>query len=594
MKKHHRFKFNRTPKLSAISVALSAIALTNCTTQVPDEFALQQQNETFSGQTKVQINTKIDMLWVVDNSSSMDTEQQRLRQGFAAFALKYMQPTWDIQVAAIPTDLYMASDEFSAYRVLTLVQGLEPQWGAVDGGGNPTYSQLLPGIHDGPISSSCSVNLPYFYYGATQCMTRQSSGNTSKTTCSASDDFTECVNTASLNTIHTNQPIIKTMPPAGTPGDQGWVNTITSQFITNLSTGSAGDGSERGMQSVLQLIHDNEKTGSLTPFFRPGSTRVIIFVSDEEDQTMNPEATGVQVAPFQHYMCDIAQLTAQGDSTGICGSGGGATYQDLGARLPQPGASSSPLPFLDTSGHTTCKTNMPSNAPYAPGTSSFYKQIAYNDSNGNPISADGTYAYNIGVCPNPDYLMPVSTVKSKLDTFFNGLDGTTGTNNSYFVVSIVPWDATSVQAISGTNSSGAYITPATARHADDVTVNTASSGDGLIMQAVDRGDRYIQLGQQVGNGSFTMDLSSSDYSPILDAIGNEITAQKGTFTLQVIPKSKADVIVEIVHADGSMTVIPAANYSISGKTLTITDLNTVLSFVSTDQIVINYQPGSSV
>jgi hypothetical protein len=583
MKKHLRNKTSRTPKLSAITITLSALALSNCTQQVPAEFALQQQQETFSGQTQAQINTKIDMLWVVDNSSSMDTEQQRLRQGFAAFAQKYMQPTWDIQVAAIPTDLYMAAPEFTSYRTNPAVQALIPQWSSEDTNGNATYATLLPGLHDGPIASSCATGLPYFFYGATQCMTRQTTGSTSKTTCSATDDPTQCVNTAFLNSIHTGQAIIKTMPPTGTPGDQTWINNITSQFLTNLTTGTAGDGSERGMQSVLQLINDNEKASSVTKFFRPGSTRIIIFLSDEEDQTMPAPTGGAQVAPFQYYMCDVAHLTAQGDASlipSICGAG--KTYQNNGASILHPGTN-----YFDSNGNTTCKTNTFSGVPG-------YKQIGYNDANGNVIAADGTYAYTIGVCPNPDYLMPVSTIKTNLDNFFNGLDGTTGTNNSYFVVSIVPWDAASVQAISGTNNTGGYLSPATARHLDDVTVNTASNGDGLIMQAVDRGDRYIQLGSLVGNGSFAMDLSSSDYSPILNAIGTELTVQKGTFTLQRAPTNQEDTIVEVVHANGSITIIPASDYAINGNILTITDLNTILSFVSTDQIVINYQPKTSV
>ncbi len=143
------------------------------------------------------------------------------------------------------------------------------------------------------------------------------------------------------------------------------------------------------------------------------------------------------------------------------------------------------------------------------------------------------------------------------------------------------------------SDSGTYISPATARHYDDINVNSLAPGSALVMQAVDRGDRYIQLGSLVGNGSFTMDLSSTDYSPILNAIGTEITKQKGTFTLQRAPTGQENTIVEVLHANGTYTTIPANDYSITGNILTITDLNTILSFASTDQIVINYQPTTS-
>jgi len=297
------------------------------------------------------------------------------------------------------------------------------------------------------------------------------------------------------------------------------------------------------------------------------------------------------VQPFEYYMCDVAHLTAQGDSSlisSICGTG--KTYPNNGASITYVGHS-----YVDGSGNTTCKTNSLFAAEQGGVTGpNYYKQIGYNDASGNVIPAEGTYSYTLGLCPNPDYLMPVSTVKTNLDTFFNGLDGTTGSNSSYFIVSIVPWDAASVQAIQGTDSTGAYLSPATARHLDDVNVNTASPGAALIMQAVDRGDRYIALGQAVGNGSIALDLASTDYSPVLNAIGTQLTLQKGTFTLQRAPTGQEDTIVEVVHADGSITVIPASDYAINGNILTITDLNTILTFQSTDQIVINYQPKTSV
>jgi hypothetical protein len=535
----------------------------------------------------IPVSTKVDLLWVVDNSSSMDTEQQRLRQGLAAFTQKYMQPTWDIQVAAIPTDLYMAAPEFTTYRSQSVVQTLIPQWSSEDGSGNATYATLLPGLHDGPIASSCAVGLPYFYYGATQCTIRQDSGSTSKTACAATDDSTQCVNTAFVNSIHSEQGIIKTMPLAGTPGDQNWVNTVTSQLMTNLSTGSAGDGSERGMQSVLQLISDNEKASSTTKFFRPGSTRVIIFLSDEDDQTMPaPAVAGTQVQPFEYYMCDIAHLTAQGDASlipSICGAG--KTYSNNGASITYPGNS-----YVDGGGNTTCKTNSLFAAETGGVTgSSYYKQIGYNDANGNVIPAQGTYSYTIGICPNPDYVMPISTIKTNLDNFFNGLDGTAGVNSSYSIVSIVPWDAASVQAVQGTDSTGAYLSPATARHLDDVNVNTASPGAAIIMQAVDRGDRYIALGNRVGNGSFTANLASSDYSPILNAIGTQMATQKGVFIIPNPPASQQQLSVMIQHSNGSpTTTIASTNFTLQGNVVTITDLPTILSFAMGDQLQFNY------
>src|SRR5438046_3916422 len=85
-----------------------------CTGQLPGAFRLQQASQTFASSQA--INTKVDMLWVVDNSASMDPSQKSLRNGFAAFAQKYMQPTWDIQVGIITTDTYLANPRYATFR----------------------------------------------------------------------------------------------------------------------------------------------------------------------------------------------------------------------------------------------------------------------------------------------------------------------------------------------------------------------------------------------------------------------------------------------------------------------------------------------
>src|ERR1700757_2929900 len=105
-----------------IAIACAALAVTGCTKMLPYQFLLEQQNQSLAGNTDLQINTKIDMLWVVDNSSSMDPDQQKLRNAFTAFAQKYMQPTWDIHVAAITTDTYLANPIFSNFLNTTIPQ----------------------------------------------------------------------------------------------------------------------------------------------------------------------------------------------------------------------------------------------------------------------------------------------------------------------------------------------------------------------------------------------------------------------------------------------------------------------------------------
>src|SRR5271169_2337146 len=103
-----------------VGVACVALFVAGCTKVLPNQFELEQQLQQFSTSSKLAVNTKIDMLWVVDNSSSMDPDQNRLRNGITAFAQKYMQPTWDIHVAAITTDTYLANPIYSHFLSSTI------------------------------------------------------------------------------------------------------------------------------------------------------------------------------------------------------------------------------------------------------------------------------------------------------------------------------------------------------------------------------------------------------------------------------------------------------------------------------------------
>ncbi|MBI2712462.1 MAG: hypothetical protein HYX41_06365 [Bdellovibrio sp.] len=170
----------RKLKLSLLLVLAMCPFMLSCTGQIPGSFRYLQQVEAFSNSQKV--NTKIDLLWVVDNSSSMDVSQQKLRAGFQSFANKYLKPTWDIRIAVITTDTYISNSAYANYRQSTipgsigyissyissrLATFVNPTWntnlvnlttGAFDNGlkyneltpsWTTSYSRLLAGFHDG-------------------------------------------------------------------------------------------------------------------------------------------------------------------------------------------------------------------------------------------------------------------------------------------------------------------------------------------------------------------------------------------------------------------------------------------------------------
>ncbi|MGK5089506.1 hypothetical protein WDW86_18295 [Bdellovibrionota bacterium FG-2] len=487
------------------------VGFTSCTGQLPNSFRLAQQEERFTAQSEIQVNTQVDLLWVVDNSASMDVSQDKLRQGFRSFAERYLQATWDIRIAVITTDTYLAHPAFAPYLGQTLSgtkgwksryiasrnlttgifdQGI--QWDDVMPAWNWSYARLLPGAHDGPGAGLCYEGNSYFFYGAPNCRIRDdinaargldhclspTAGETSAT---------QCVNTLENDTIHSGKPILNTI--SDDP------NTLNDSFLINVTTGTAGSGSERGFASVLQLLSDNEFSD--TAFFRKGSLRGIFFVTDEDDQSLIvPSIPPTGFSPNSGYLEQCQKKTVD------------------------------------------------------------------------------DYTYTLSSCADPTQLVSVSDVKTSLDRFFRRIDGSDTTPPNYFIVSITPNSGDSLRQLQAL------------RAIDD----RAAGNPGDV--SVDRGGRYIALGELVGNGSLNREIAEVDYAGILHDIGETVVAQKSTFTLIREPTGSDEMIVTLVHADGTKTEIPSQKYAISGKTLTLTDPELTLSLRAGDVLSINYQPRS--
>lgn len=521
-----------------IGITATLLFCTACTKQIPSSYRFVQQEEVFGASSSQDVNTAIDILWVVDNSASMDVSQKKLRQGFSGFAQKYLSPNWDIRIAAITTDAYMANPAFSAYLNRTIpgtqnykstyLSGqfeigafssgikygqLIPSWG-------PDYARLLPGVHDGPVAAECFELLPYFYNGVTQCSIRDRRlTGTDASSClfpqEGQNSLSECVNTTRNDSVRSGYPILSTLEHS--------TDRLVQYFMINATTGSAGQGSERGLSSVIQFIQDNEN--SSTKFFRPGSLRMIVFVSDEDDQSMVlPESPSDSFSPTDGYRCDQESLLAINPiasvvgKKGYCCTSSECTYGKLG---------------------TSCEKK----------------------------TVDD-YTYTPSICPDPSRLIPVASIKSNMDEYFQSLGG----DPNYFVISIVPLKGSTIQSM----------------QAERQLSDTAAKG--IKNHAVDRGDRYIELGNLVGNGSSAYDIGEGDYSVILAKIGEQIIQKKSSFTLAREATGSEDMIITIVHEDGTKSILKETQYQISGKELTITDSDVVRGFSKGDKISVNYQP----
>jgi len=539
-------------------ITISVVSLAACTGQLEDSFRYQQQKELFT--TDTEINTKVDMLWIVDNTPSMVPTQKKVREGFQQFAETYMKPNWDVRVAVISQDTYLAHPSYrnflngvaptgSAQRYsraanfqstyLNPNSGASPRrttsfvapawWtgtgidstGKVTGSGiklrhgipeygganlsqdvsasNPSqYARLIPGRHDGPLATMCwtSQTNPFFY-GTSQCSVRDKQNQYSGTSgcvlggTGNNDSSVQCVNTLMNNTVRSGNPIISTMPPEGTPADDAWSDKLYADFVVNLSGGVSGYPLEKHFNSIEQLIADNESESSNSQFFRPNALRIIVIVTDEDDQSTLPS---------------VSQITPDDTYTYTC-------------------------PWKNVDGHV----------------------------------------YRLQLCPQDAKVSPVAPFKESLDAFFLSLDGRTEGNPNYFAVTISPTTGSSLQQLH-----------------DDNGENADSYGS----VSSDIGTRLFEFTNLVGNGSLNLEITSSDYTPLLDQIGLVLVEKKSRFKLRFKPSQKEDMLVWIVHADNTREQIAYSDFEISGFEMIITNRNLLLSLSSTDRLLIDYQPGS--
>lgn len=84
-------------------------------------FDLLQTSQGFQ-QSSAQINNKIDMLWVVDNSGSMDPLQQNLVSNFNQFIVNFQAKGFDYKMAVTTTDAYLAAVNYQNNIALAKVR----------------------------------------------------------------------------------------------------------------------------------------------------------------------------------------------------------------------------------------------------------------------------------------------------------------------------------------------------------------------------------------------------------------------------------------------------------------------------------------
>ncbi len=336
------FETKQNSFLRATTLIVTLSAVMGCTQSVPSQFKLLPATDSDKAGSVIaelieeKYGAKVDVLWVIDNSSSMKPSQVKLKNGLAQFAKKYLLKSGtDIQIGVITTDTYVANEAWEKY-----------------------LATEIPGTNKTPLQ---------FRAGALAAQRGEAPGARQWGP-----------NYAKL----TGNDLMRTKGAS--------LAQLTSTFRNRVSVGTMGMYEEQGFSSVSQFLADNEKGNSSKKLFRKDSQRIIIFLSDEEDQSIAPENVGPEPRKLLYR---------------------GSYYTEK-----DPVAADKILPAQFT---INC-----------PGT-----------------TVDGVALAPMNVCNRPGLVIGVDRFKTSLDTFFKELDGSPMANPNYFVAAIVAKDLSTIQSL---------------------------------------------------------------------------------------------------------------------------------------------------
>lgn len=98
---------NSAMKMATATLMVSAAALLVGCEKSAESFSLLSDSANFQQSTSY-VQRKIDILWVVDNSGSMESSQTNLTNSFNSFISRFSQLNYDFHMGVIATDAYLA------------------------------------------------------------------------------------------------------------------------------------------------------------------------------------------------------------------------------------------------------------------------------------------------------------------------------------------------------------------------------------------------------------------------------------------------------------------------------------------------------
>ncbi len=130
----------KTPKFLIALLTSTAWLMTGCSGSSPS-FSILGTQQSFQQGADTFAQKQVDILWVVDNSGSMQTSQANLATNFAAFIQNFQTLGLDYHMAVTTTDAYLAGSYFNnAYSAYS------PTAAQFRQGSTGTYGQGLSGV----------------------------------------------------------------------------------------------------------------------------------------------------------------------------------------------------------------------------------------------------------------------------------------------------------------------------------------------------------------------------------------------------------------------------------------------------------------
>lgn len=289
-----------------------------------------------------EIAPKIHILFVIDNSPSMEAHQAKLVAGFEDFSKGFFNAKIDLSVATITTDTYLAGSG-------------NPNLGPLKGN---CYGLLLPGIHDGSRGSHLNFLLGTEFLPNSCELT------------SASRAALQASGTRSL------RPILSTVPSDGSKPDDHYFQSMQAAFRLNAQPGVNGASDERGFQSIHKFLSANEERSECTQkvvtdpscfFPHYDSTQVevqpiniVVVLSDEHD-TSKTDFGLVGQTVIDHSMQTVRLMTSDEmlKSSYILATAMKKRLDQFFLKLQQPGATNPNYQFFAIS-HKNCTDYMAS------------------------------------------------------------------------------------------------------------------------------------------------------------------------------------------------------------------------------------------